>query len=110
MQEIGKAYYPADFLATMGNRQFLIEYKRRFFNHNKYPTFQMFGRKLAEVRMLSYYMGLEPVLISQWDDAIGWLNLRNITPSVVLGGRTDRGRNETEPCVDIPLEYFIRIG
>lgn len=106
---IGKPYYPADFLASKGDVHCLIEYKRRYFNYDKYPTFQMFGRKFAEVKMLARYMGLSSLLVSQWDDRVGYICLDNIQPPVVIGGRTDRGKIETEPCVDIPIDWFTYI-
>ena len=109
VDHIGNPYYPADFLATKDGRQVLVEYKRRFFNHDRYPTFQMFGKKFAEVKMLGQYMGLSTLLVSQWDDKVGYISLDYIQPPVVIGGRKDRGRIETEPCVNIPLDWFTFI-
>ena len=69
----------------------------------------MFARKFAEVRYLAREWAMQPLLISEWDDCVGVLNLFSVQPEIVLGGRRDRGKLELEPCVNIPLEYFRRL-
>lgn len=109
VEEIGNPYYPADYLASKDGFQALIEYKRRFFPVNQYPSFQLFARKFSQLRCMAREWGVQPVLVSEWDDCIGYVNLFHVEPVICMGGRTDRGKNEAEPVVDISLAYFRQI-
>lgn len=103
--------YSADFALIReggGERKVVAwaEFKSRTNPINKYPTYQVSLYKYMRMTSIATETGIMSLLIVQWADCTGYIQLP--TPvNVVFGGTTHRGDwEDQEPMVEIPNSMF----
>tara|TARA_R110000796_G_scaffold80084_1_gene177348 strand:- start:908 stop:1324 length:417 start_codon:yes stop_codon:yes gene_type:complete len=101
--------YPIDISFTEDNQIVLFgEIKCRKVKKDTYPTYMLSVSKVIAAKALTDATGVECLLIVDWKDTSGWINLSDKPDSVGFGGRTDRGdRQDVEPVVYFNIDRFI---
>ena len=99
--------YKMDFALTRnGVRTALVEVKCRRNKKHAYPTYMISMSKL--VAAAGYRsIGINCILLVQWADGMGWVQMSNEGWSVRVGGRKDRNDwQDIEPVTHIPISEF----
>ena len=105
--------YELDFiLTTQSNRAVsFLEYKRRHFPVNRYPTVMLSLKKVMRGCELSAAAGIPSTFLVGFDDQIGSVCFSKIARKpnwIEFGGRTVKTRDsaDIEPVVMIPIDEF----
>jgi hypothetical protein len=71
-----------------------------------YPTYQVSLHKYMNLLSLSRDTDIRSMLIVEWQDCVGYINVP--TPiNVVFGGTTKRGDwEDKEPMIEVPISDF----
>ena len=103
--------YNADWVATRnGEVVAVIEYKKRTFNKDKYPTTFIFVDKWMNSLRLAETMAVPFILIIEWTDGIYWHHAGTCDVEFKISGRTDRNDpQDMQPSVHIPVTAFKSI-
>ena len=99
--------YKMDFALTRnGVITALVEVKCHRNKKHAYPTYMISMSKL--VAAAGYRsIGINCILLVQWADAMGWVQMSNEDWSVRVGGRKDRNDwQDIEPVTHIPINEF----
>ena len=96
---------------TSGKPVGFLEYKRRSFTTDRWPTVMLSLKKLMAAEQLKQVTGLTSVFMVQFDDAIGTCDFAKFVGKPELleyGGRTTQTRDsgDIEPVVMIPVGDF----
>ena len=90
----------------------MAELKRRYHNHDKYPTVYLSFAKWASVMELSRAAGVDGYILYGFDDGIWFAEVTDIDPrcSKILG-RTDREGvgTDLEPMIEVPINVLREI-
>lgn len=104
----------ADYLAnSKGTDVAYIEIKTRTCNSTTYDTYHVSKDKLQSLQKIAEKDGLRALLLVQWRDKAGWIEVGNFLANATFkrGGRWDRNDPfdvEEMAEVDISLFKFIR--
>lgn len=103
--------YRADWVATRDNKIVaVIEYKKRTFEKDKYPTTFVFVDKWMNGKQLAESMGVPFILAIEWTDGIFWHIAGSSDVEFRISGRTDRGDSQDiQPAVHIPVTAFTKL-
>ena len=99
--------YKMDFALTRnGVITALVEVKCRRNKKHAYPTYMISMSKL--VAAAGYRsIGINCILLVQWADGMGWVQMSNEDWNVRVGGRKDRNDwQDIEPVTHIPIREF----
>jgi len=99
--------YKMDFALTRnGFITALVEVKCRKNNKHTYPTYMISMSKLVAAAGYGN-IGINCILLVQWADSMGWVQMTNDDWKVKVGGRKDRGDwQDVEPVTHIPISEF----
>ena len=88
----------------------LIEYKRRYFRHDKYPTTILFAEKVRNTSILAGACSCCAYYVVEFDDGLFYLEMHERPTQICMGGRTDRGDPQDIGIVyHWPIDRLIRI-
>jgi hypothetical protein len=84
--------YHCDFAAQRdGAIVGLVEYKRRYFRHDKYPTTILFAEKVRNTEILAGACNCYGYYVAEFDDGLFYLEMNERPSQICIGGRNDRG-------------------
>lgn len=89
-----------------GRTVFIAELKSRTNPRDKYPTVFLSLHKWWALTNAGMGMGVTPVFVVRWSDAIGYITLREVDPRHNrMAGRPQRAGapNDTELIIDVPV-------
>lgn len=71
-----------------------------------YPTYQVSLHKYMNLLSLSRDTGIRSMLIVEWQDCVGYINVP-APINIVFGGTTKRGDwEDKEPMIEVPISEF----
>lgn len=101
--------YPID-ISFVDNKiiKGFAEIRCRTVSSNEYKTFMISISKVMAANDLAKSSGLSVLLIVQWTDCIGWINLETVKPEFLAwGGRLDRQDvQDMEPVAHYLIKHF----
>ena len=99
--------YKMDFaLVRNGTITAFVEVKCRKNHKHTYPTYMISMSKQVAAASFNA-IGINCILLVQWADSMGWVQLTNPDWKVKVGGRKDRGDwQDIEPVTHIPISEF----
>ena len=102
--------YKMDFALTRGGViTALVEVKCRKNNKHAYPTYMISMSKLVAAAGYSS-IGINCILLVQWADSMGWVQMAGDDWKVRVGGRKDRNDwQDIEPVTHIPVGEFKEV-
>ena len=102
---------PCDYVMMKdGEVKALVEIKCRSNKLGKYPDYMISHEKVGKIQAAAQVMGCKPLLIVQFTDHLGWVDLSKTGGKVSFGGRKDRNDDaDMEPCLFIPISQFSLI-
>lgn len=101
-------FAPCDFFAFNNDKGFLVEFKKRSNNHDKYPTVMMPEKKLRRVLDIGEQLKLGFLYVVEFEDGVYAANVKDYHTKI--GGRKDRqDPKDIERMAHINLNDFIRI-
>ena len=86
-----------------------VEYKRRNIQYEAYDSIILSGLKWSRGWLLSQSTKLPFLFVVEWDDAIGYYEVKGDVPDLRIAGRGGlnyRDSADQEPCVHIPRSEF----
>ena len=87
-----------------------VEVKCRTNKKTAYSTYIISMSKVVVAKAYSD-IGIKCILLVQWTDEMGWVDLSNNEWPVKIGGRKDRGDwQDIEPVAHIPISEFNIVG
>ena len=87
-----------------------VEVKCRTNKKTAYSTYIISMSKVVAAKSYSDF-GVNCILLVQWTDHMGWVDLSNNDWDAKIGGRKDRGDwQDIEPVVHIPISEFNNVG
>lgn len=101
--------YPMDFALVLNNSvSVLLEVKCRTCSMSQYDTYMLSLAKLAHCQQLGKTGNIGVKLAVAWScGTIGGIDLMSVSPTISIGGRTDRGDwQDIEPVAHIPISSF----
>lgn len=86
----------------------LAEFKCRTCTREQYDDYILSVGKMLAARQLSDMLSVPVMLIVQWTDAVGWIDIgRASSRNCTWGGRTDRRDNQdSELLIHLPIARF----
>ena len=102
---------PCDFVMLKdGEVKALVEIKCRSNKMGQYADYMISHDKVGKIQAAAQVMGCKPLLIVQFSDYLGWVDLSKTVGRVSFGGRKDREDSaDMEPCLFIPINQFSLI-
>ena len=102
--------YKMDFaLVRNGQITALVEVKSRKNKKNAYPTYMISMSKLTSAASYKA-IGINCILLIQWSDQIGWIQMNHKEWTFKVGGRKDRNDwQDIEPVGHISVKNFKEI-
>ena len=100
--------YRADFAAMKGDEfKAIVETKRRYFKHGRFPDIIMSVQKFLYARDLAHFLGVPFIFVVWLDDGVYHASLHE-NYEVSFKGRTKNTRDseDIEPVIHIPIEHF----
>lgn len=99
--------YSADFALLRGKEiMSWAELKSRGNPIHTYPTYQVSLHKYMNLLSLSRDTGIRSMLIVEWQDCVGYINVP-APINIVFGGTTKRGDwEDKEPMIEVPISEF----
>tara|TARA_R100000935_G_scaffold15927_1_gene31799 strand:- start:42 stop:482 length:441 start_codon:yes stop_codon:yes gene_type:complete len=103
--------YKMDFcLIDNGKIRTFVEVKCRTNKKTAYSTYIISMSKVVAAKSYSD-IGINCILLVQWADQMGWIDMLNNKWDAKIGGRKDRGDwQDIEPVVHIPISEFNIVG
>jgi hypothetical protein len=87
-----------------------VEVKCRKNKKTAYSTYIISMSKIVVAKAYND-IGIKCILLVQWTDEMGWVDLSNNEWPVKIGGRKDRGDwQDIEPVAHIPISEFNIVG
>ncbi|HAD28754.1 MAG TPA: hypothetical protein DCF96_08840 [Rhodobacteraceae bacterium] len=87
-----------------------VEVKCRTNKKTAYSTYIISMSKIVVAKSYND-IGINCILLVQWTDQMGWVDLSNNEWSTKVGGRKDRGDwQDIEPVIHIPISEFNIVG
>jgi hypothetical protein len=87
-----------------------VEVKCRTNKKTAYSTYIISMSKIVVAKAYND-IGIKCILLVQWTDEMGWVDLSNNEWPVKIGGRKDRGDwQDIEPVAHIPISEFNIVG
>ena len=87
-----------------------VEVKCRTNKKTAYSTYIISRSKIVVAKAYND-IGIKCILLVQWTDEMGWVDLSNNEWPVKIGGRKDRGDwQDIEPVAHIPISEFNIVG
>ena len=106
-------YDPMDFWVEIDEKFVgIIEVKRRRINSDTHPTAWLNFRKWVPLTLLGFNANVDVLYVVAYDDAICWINLKDVDASFhKKGGTRQRVKSSTdiEPVIEIPISKMERI-
>ena len=96
----------ADFIARKGGKSYIVEFKKRNFNHNKFPSAIIPHMKLQKILSAAEILGCEPIYVAKYDDGWYWCDLRSRYDLEVI---QRAGRKHSALHARIDLTNFRRL-
>ena len=103
--------YRMDFcLLDNGKIRTFVAVKCRTNKKTAYSTYIISMSKVVAAKSYSD-IGINCILLVQWADQMGWIDMLNNKWDAKIGGRKDRGDwQDIEPVVHIPISEFNIVG
>jgi hypothetical protein len=110
MPEKNPKWYKIDFTLTRrGVAYAFAEAKCRDIRSDEYTTFFISMDKYVSMQQVNEITGLKTIILVEWLDKTGFVNVPCKYSHIRMGGRKDRGPNDWEPMVHIPVELFTML-
>ena len=98
--------YNCDFAAERdGTVVGLLEYKRRYFRRDKYPTTMLEAKKVRETLILAGACNCHAHFVVEFDDGLFYIGMNEEPDQISIGGRKDRDDPQ-----DIGIYYYWDIN
>lgn len=87
------------------------EFKARTCSVDKYPTVLLSHHKRVLLTVAHTASGLPPLLFVRWEDDFRFIDVREISAPLRMGGRYDRAgaSNDWEPVYEVPIRDMGRV-